>query len=127
MNQRLSHNMLIYTFAVFMILMRPFFAYHISQTGGFANDPTRVYNLLQRLVKKKEFHAEDADEAADLIRATEIEVILPVVFLILQLRRRAGWLYALLFGSNTDSNNYSTTFQVCPCNSYYQRISKLQI
>ncbi|WCT14344.1 hypothetical protein [Mucilaginibacter jinjuensis] len=126
MNQRLSHNMLIYTFAVLMILMRPFFAYHISQTGGFAGDPTRVYNLLQRLVKKKEFHAEDADEAADLINATEVKVILPLVFILLQLRRYAGWLYALLVGSNT-SNNYSTVFQVCPCNCYYQRISKLQI
>jgi hypothetical protein len=127
MNQRLSHNLLIYTFAVFMILLRPFFAYHVSQTGGFANDPNRVYNLLQRLVKKKEFHTEDASEAADLINATEVEVILPVVFILLQFRRRAEWLYALLFGSNTSNSNYNTIFQVCPCSCYYQRISKLQI
>jgi len=124
-NQRLSHSLLIYTFAVFMILLRPFFAYHVSQTGGFAGDPTRVYNLLQRLVKKKEFHAEDADEAADLIRATEIEIIVPVLILFI-LHRRADWLHSYLLGSNINWK-LSTVFQVTPTNQYYEVISRLQI
>ena len=124
-NQKLSHRMFIYIFAVFMILLRPFFAYHVSQTGGFAGDPTRVYNLLQRLVKKKEFHAEDADEAADLIRATEIEIILPVLILFI-LRRRTDWLHSYLFGSNINWN-LRTVFQVTPTNQYYGVISRLQI
>jgi hypothetical protein len=124
-NQRLSHSLLIYTFAVFMILLRPFFAYHVSQTGGFAGDPARVYNLLQRLVKKKEFHAEDADEAADLVRATEIEIILPVLILFI-LGRRKDWLHSYVFGSYINWK-LSTVFRVTPTNQYYQVVSKLQI
>jgi len=121
----LSYNLIIYTFVVFMVLLRPFCAYRISMNDTYSNNPGRIYSLLQRLVKKKETHADDYDEAAEILQSTELEIILPFVLLAL-FNRKAAWLLSLLLpvSINWDRN---TIFRVFAPNQYYQLISRLQI
>lgn len=91
----------------------------------YSNNPGRIYSLLQRLVKKKETHADDYDEAAEILQSTELEIILPFVLLAL-FNRKAAWLLSLLLpvSINWDRN---TIFRVFAPNQYYQLISRLQI
>lgn len=109
-----------------MILLRPYVAYQISaKNGSLARDPDQVSRILQRLIKKKETHMEDRDEAMELIQATDPKFILPFVFIVL-LSRRIGWLLSL-FEETITSGIQSTVFQVSPTNQHYRLISRLQI
>jgi hypothetical protein len=126
MAKQFAHALSIYAFVVLMILLRPYVAYQISMQGGqLARDPEQVSRLLQRLVKKKESHIDDNDEAMELVRATDIEIVLPVVLLLL-FRRRLAWLLALL-NETTINWKRTTVFQVSPPTNYLQLISRLQV
>ncbi|HEY0245054.1 MAG TPA: hypothetical protein VGC01_05785 [Mucilaginibacter sp.] len=125
MLNRVAHYIYIYAFVVFMILMRPYLAYQISTHPEFARDPEQVTRLLQRLVKKKESHVDDNNEAMELVQANSIQIVLPLLFVLI-LRRRLSWLLSLLSGANLNWSR-NTVFQVSPSNNYYQLISKLQI
>jgi hypothetical protein len=126
MKRQVAHKLFLYTFVVLMILLRPYIAYKISMQGGeFARDPDRVARILSRLVKKKESHVHDTEEAIELIMATDVEIILPAL-LLLTLRRRLSWLLSILSVSADDLKR-STIFQVSPSNHYYRLISRLQI
>lgn len=114
-----------YAFVVLMILLRPYSAYKISSRGGFANDPEAITRILNRLVKKKETHIDDMDEAMELSQSGNIEIILPVAILLF-FRRNLIRLADLLFGPK-ESLFYSTVFQVRPDNAFYQRTSRLRI
>jgi len=106
--------------------LRPYLAYQISMQGGaFARDPEQVSRLLQRLVKKKESHIDDNDEAMELVSASDIEIVLPVV-LLLVLRRRLAWLLALL-NEATINWRRSTVSRVFPPTNYLALISRLQV
>ena len=117
--------MIFYTFLVVMFLMRPFFSYQLSANGTFLNEHARLMSMFQRVVKKKETHIEDSNECDEIIRAIDVEIVLPFVLLIL-LRRQAGWLLSLLSASTIDWRR-NTIFQVSPSNQYFQLISRLQI
>jgi hypothetical protein len=125
MMNRVAHYIYIYTFVVLMIVLRPYLAYQISTRSEFARDPEQVSRLLQRLVKKKESHIDDNDEAMELIQASSIEIALPLLFVLI-LRRRLSWLLSQLSGVSLNWSR-NTVFQVSPSNNYYQLISRLQI
>jgi len=66
-----SIHVLLFAFAVTMVLLRPYAAYRISMNPNFAGDPVKVNSLLQRLIKKKdEHHATDYEN---------LEAIVPVI------------------------------------------------
>jgi hypothetical protein len=117
-------KLLFYLFAVLIILVRPFVVYEMTLEGKI-KEPAAINALLQRLIKKKENHAEGFAEASDLIQATEVEIILPLLFVI-YLRRKASWLFSFLTSAGSDKE-VNTIFQVSPTNDFYQRISRLQI
>jgi len=81
--------------------------------------------MFQRVVKKKDNPIADVMEAAELCRATDADIVLPVIFLAL-IRRQIAWLFALL---RTAAVNWTmnTIFMVCPSNQYFRLISRLQI
>jgi hypothetical protein len=126
MARALAYRLAVYTFVVFMILLRPYSAYYIAMQGGqLARDPDQVSRLLQRLVKKKEWHIDDHEETMELLQENNVEITLPVL-LLLFFRRRLSWLHALL---NETALNWkrSTIFQVSPPTNYLQLISRLQV
>ncbi|WP_142527127.1 hypothetical protein [Pedobacter westerhofensis] len=125
MNYRLSHTITFYTFLVMMFLLRPFMSYHLSSNGVFLNEKVRLMSMFQRVVKKKDNPVSDVMEAAELSRATDAEIILPVIFLAL-IRRQIAWLFSLL-GAVSVNWKMNTIFMVCPSNQYFQFISRLQI
>ena len=125
MTKSFAQYISVYIFVVLMILLRPYLAYQISMKNEFARDPERVSRLLQRLVKKKEWHIDDREEAIELISASDVEIVLPVLLLLL-LCRRLSWLFSSL--ADAAENLYrSTVFQVSPANHYYQLLSSLRI
>jgi hypothetical protein len=120
----INPKLLFYLFAVSMILLRPFLTYEMTMQGKI-NSTEAVNNLFQRLIKKKDSHSGDFIESTDLFQSSEVEVILPLLFVIF-LRRKASWLVSFMSGNNLKLQ-IATVFQVMPCNDYYQRISRLQI
>jgi len=125
MAKRISPNLLVYTFAVLMILLRPYFAYQMSLKGAFSKDADAVTRILQRLIKKKENHSEDANEAAEINQAEPAEFILPFILLAV-LRRHTAWLLSLLAELKVNGKR-NTVFRISPTNDYFQLISRLQI
>lgn len=125
MTQTFSNRLIFYSFLVFMFLMRPFMVYQASNTGRFATDPDRVFSMFQRVGKKKENHADDTNEAADISKSKDAEAILPFVFLTL-IRRQLSWILSLFADSKINWKR-NTVFQVSPSNQYYQLISRLQL
>lgn len=71
--------MLIFAFAVFIILLRPYAAYQMSVRAVIAADPVKVNSILQRLIKKKEQHHVSANEEMNAIAQAKIKTVLPVV------------------------------------------------
>lgn len=120
-----NRRLLIYTFTVFMILLRPFCAYYMTTKGEFASDPDKVSRILQRLIKKKETHEQDGIEAMEFQQAEEIKILLPVKLLLL-LQQQAGWLMALLFDALTLPKRTAVAF-ISPTNHYLKLISRFQI
>ncbi|UOE50638.1 hypothetical protein MTO98_06070 [Mucilaginibacter sp. SMC90] len=117
-------KLIIYAFAVLMILLRPFCAYRISMNTLLVKDPNRMLASLQRVIKKKETHAEAAEDAAEITADSSV-VILPLIFALI-IRCNLSRLLSLLTG-NKLSSRFATVFQVAPCNDYYCWISRFQI
>src|ERR1700712_2289877 len=65
-----SYQILLFSFAVLMVLLRPYTAYRISMRSDIASDPVKINSLLQRLVKKKDDH--------HISMADHTEVIVPL-------------------------------------------------
>ncbi|WP_114937791.1 hypothetical protein [Mucilaginibacter endophyticus] len=117
-------KLITYTFAVLMILLRPFCAYRISMNSLLVKDPNRMLASLQRVIKKKETHAEAAEDAAEITADGSI-VMLPLLFVLLT-RFNLSWLLSRLKWNKLNSR-FSTIFQVSPSNDYYCWISRFQI
>ncbi len=126
MKPKLTYHLTIYLFAVIMILLRPFFAYQMSERGAFQHDPVRVYQLLQRLIKKKELHAEDAAEANEIVQSDKKQIILPLLVAFIFSRRPLAWLLTALSSISKHLERH-TLFEVCPTNRYHRLIAKFQI
>jgi len=125
MTKQFARYMILYAFVVLMILLRPYLAYQISMKSEFAGNTELVNRLLQRLVKKKEWHTDQKEEAMDLIRATDIEIVVPVLLLLL-LSRRLSWLLSSLIAAAINLWR-NTLFKISPADNYYRLLSKLQI
>lgn len=124
MTEQRSVKMVIYAFAVLMILIRPFCAYRLSMNSLLVKDPARMLGALQRVIKKKETHAEAAEDAAEITTENEV-VIIPVLFALLS-RFNFSRLISLILGPKINQH-LSTIFQVSPSNHYYCWISRFQI
>ena len=117
-------KMIIYAFAVLMILLRPFCAYRLSMNTLLVKDPNRMLSALQRMIKKKDTHAEAAEDAAEITANSEV-IMLPLLFVLLKRLNFSRFLFLRL--GNRLSQSFATTFQVSPTNHYYCWISRFQI
>jgi hypothetical protein len=86
MTSRNSIHILIFSFAVLMVLLRPYAAYRMSMSCDLAGDPVKVNNLLQRLIKKKEEHHAVADENLEAVIPAKAAKSLPAVLLLFLLQ-----------------------------------------
>ena len=82
MFNRNSIQVLIFIFAVVMVLLRPYAAYRISMNPNIAGDPVKVNSLLQRLIKKKDKYHTIADESMEAIVPAAAIKSLPSVLLL---------------------------------------------
>jgi len=117
-------KMIVYAFAVLMILLRPFCAYRLSMNTLLVKDPNRMLSALQRVIKKKDTHAEAAEDAAEITANSEV-IMLPLLFVLLK-RLNFSRFLVLRIG-NKLSQSFATIFQVSPTNHYYCWISRFQI
>ena len=82
MTSRKSIHVLLFAFAVVMVLLRPYAAYRISMNPNIAGDPVKVNNLLQRLIKKKDkYHTIAGESMEAIVPATQIKSIPSVLLL----------------------------------------------
>jgi formylmethanofuran dehydrogenase subunit E len=70
-------RLIIYTFGVLTILLRPFVVYSVSVHADFAGKPERTYRLLQKLVKKKDEHHEADAETIVENRQSKYFLLIP--------------------------------------------------
>lgn len=81
MCKRTGH-IILFSFGLLMVLLRPFMAYQISSRADFSRDPQKVHSLLQRLIKKKDDHHGELSELFAIERAQiKIPRLLPVASL----------------------------------------------
>jgi len=69
MHGKINIGTVVFTLGVLMLLLRPYFVYQMTTADNRSN-PVRAWNLLQRLVKKKDDHHERTTETSALL--TEI-------------------------------------------------------
>lgn len=82
MTSRNFIHVLLFAFAVVMVLLRPYAAYRISMNPNFAGDPVKVNSLLQRLIKKKDEHHATGHESLQAIVPAAVLKSLPCVLLL---------------------------------------------
>jgi hypothetical protein len=122
MTDKKSIQILVFSFAVFMVLLRPYAAYQISKHAGFASDPVKVYDLLQRLIKKRDEHHIIEQSAFTAVRQSKPAPVLPGTYI--------PGLYKPSLLSLTGPKSYlqgNTIFRSYPGNKYYKLLSKFQI
>jgi hypothetical protein len=124
MTRKRSLKMIVYAFAVLMILLRPFCAYRLSINTLLVKDPNRMLSALQRVIKKKDTHAEAAEDAAEISTNSEV-ILLSLLFVLLKRFNFSRFLF--LQSGNKLSQSLATIFQVSPTNHYYCWISCFQI
>jgi len=123
MHKKYILNLLIFTFAVMIVLFRPFFVYHLSATPGFPKEPNKVSRLLQALIKKKNDHAADTEDVIEINGSRKYQP-LPLTFSLLF--NKALWQLSLLF-SLFFLLRRRTVFHVSPSNQYYRLICRFQV
>jgi hypothetical protein len=55
-------KILVFTMAVTMLLLRPYLVYQMTGQRVLHSDPAKAYSLLQRLIKKKDDHHQEAGD-----------------------------------------------------------------
>lgn len=70
--------LLIFTFAVIALLLRPFLAYQIAARQHLTDNPAAMNSLLQRLIKKKDDHHTKTDEYLAAIQRSDKRLPRPV-------------------------------------------------
>ena len=117
-----TFKILIFTFVVLTVLLRPYAAYCISTRADVSANPAKVYNLLQRLIKKKDDHHNVAEHEFSLVQPSKKDFVIPVV---LQL-----FFCSLSFLSIVSLKRYweaNKVFRVFTGNNYYKLISRFQV
>lgn len=67
MNKRGLH-IIVFTIVVLTILLRPYLVYRMTSGNALRTNPARAWNLLQRLVKKKDDHHGEQHTIGDMIQ-----------------------------------------------------------
>jgi hypothetical protein len=122
---RKAWNIFIFTVGVLMLLLRPYMIYQLTKQSNLRNDPVNVYNLLQRLVKKKDEHHETAEVADLQSRQSKTTFRLPVSWVHI-LRSFIDPIVALLSLSGILAT-MSVLLRARPDNHRYRLISCFQI
>nr|WP_067057407.1 hypothetical protein [Mucilaginibacter sp. L294] len=75
---RRRFNIWFFSIGVLMLLARPYLAYQMSAANATAENPAKAWNLLQRLVKKKDEHHEIQADGAAILAETSCLAIHPL-------------------------------------------------
>ena len=71
MDSKNRTGIFIFTLGVLMLLLRPYLVYQITTTDSYKKNPALSWNLLQRLVKKKDDNHEQHAEVARIVVLTQ--------------------------------------------------------
>src|ERR1700712_3333779 len=94
MRKRYILNVMIFTFAVMIVLCRPFFVYQLATNPKFPKEPYKIERLLRALIKKKNDHGSDTEEVIALKTSRKY---VPLVLVFSLLFNKALLLLAVLF------------------------------
>jgi hypothetical protein len=115
-------HILIFSFAVLMVLLRPYAAYQISKHADLASDPVKTNNFFQRLIKKRDEH--HTVEASKFTVVQQLKIALATPVTLISFSRKP---FALSLTGLKQYCRCNTVFHICPQNNYYRKISKFQI
>lgn len=82
MVKRHNIHLLAFSFAILMVLLRPYAAYRITSQAGFIKDPVKINNMLQRLVKKKDEHHAAVNDDMIIVQNQRTGRMLPFILLL---------------------------------------------
>lgn len=107
-------RVLIFSFAVLTVLLRPYAAYRISMRPDIAADPVKVNSLLQRLVKKKDDHHTVIDDDRSATLPSKTFRLLPAVLSLFLAKA-----FVFLLAGSACYRKIDHAFRVCPRHKYY--------
>ena len=122
MKNRNTFKVLVFTFVVLTVLLRPYAAYCISTRADMSANPAKVYNLLQRLIKKKDDHHNVTVHEFSVVQPPKRDFVIPVVLHL--------FFYSLSFLTIVSLKRYweaNKVFRVFTGNNYYKLISRFQV
>jgi len=116
-------DVIIFSIAVIMLLLRPFFVYQITENLNVSRNPVAASSLFQRLIKKKDdHHSADSQEIFAIYRANKKRVpFLPPYTNIITVSSRYQFLAVF------PNPAQSTVFKVYTPSNYHRLLSKFQI
>ena len=123
MRKKYILNVMIFTFAVMIVLCRPFFVYQLATNPKFPKEPYKIERLLRALIKKKNDHSGDTEEVMELKTSRKY---IPLLVFFTLLFNKSLLLLAVLFSLPLILYR-RTVFHVAPTNRYYQFICCFQI
>ncbi len=109
-------QILILSVAVIMVLLRPYAAYQLSNHADLAADPRKTYDLVQRLIKKKQ------DHHATIKRRTKVDIALPVIRLLFNIKQ-----IPFITAGFKRQQQITTIFHLTVKNKPYLLLSRLQV
>jgi hypothetical protein len=124
MNKRVF-RVLIFALGTMMLLLRPYMIYQLTQKKAQANNPVKVYSLLQRLVKKKDEHHELTEVTATVNQRSKFSFQLPIAW-VKAFLACIGALLCFLYTKVIRTSVFSA-FQIRPENHQYRLISSFRI
>ncbi len=89
MRKRYFLNLFIFTFAVLIVLCRPFIVYHFYNSSKFPKEPGKIESLLRSLIKKKNEHSPDVEEIAEIKGSRKYQ---PLLVALLVFVKKTSWL-----------------------------------
>jgi hypothetical protein len=116
-------DIIIFSIAVLLLLLRPFVVYQIAETPKFSGDPVAANSLLQRLIKKKDDHHSTGiqEYLAFQLADKKKRPLLPRYITLNNVSNRNGsFTVSAILGQ-------PTIFKVCSPDKYYCLLSKFQI
>ena len=114
---------MIFTFAVLIVLCRPFIAYNLAASPKFPKEPSKMVSLMRGLVKKKNEHASEPEE---IVEARISKKYFPIRLLFLLLFNKVFWALSLAVAIPFALRR-RTLFHISPTNHYYRYICKFQV
>jgi hypothetical protein len=116
-------DVIIFSIAVIMLLLRPFFVYQITENLNLSRNPVAASTLFQRLIKKKDdHHFADVQEISAIHRANKKRV--PLLSRYTNSKTVSSRCQFLTVVPNPVQ---STIFKVYAPSNYQRLLSKFQI